>query len=317
MATATVRATTVGVFSTHEAADRAIADLKKAGYRDDQIGLVAKDASGKTVKTDGTGETHATEGAAIGAATGAGAAALVSLGLSFGVIPVIGPILAVGPLAAALISAVGGAAAAGIAGALIGWGIPEEDAKYYEGEVKAGRFLVTVDRGTQKTDDTREIFSRHGGYDRTTASAKATGQGDAGSSARTAVTGEQTVRLHEEQLKANKQTVNAGEVEIRKEVHTAHKTITVPVEREELVIERHKVNATGRAGDIGNEEIRIPLKEEKVTVTKDTVVKEEVSVGKRKVQGTETVGGDIRSEELIVESEGKTTVRDETSKKRS
>jgi hypothetical protein len=81
------------------------------------------------------------------------------------VIPVIGPILAVGPLAAALISAAGGAAAGGIAGALIGWGVPEEDAKYYEGEVKAGRYLVTVDSGDRGTD-TRSVFTRHGGYDR-------------------------------------------------------------------------------------------------------------------------------------------------------
>jgi hypothetical protein len=168
MATATVRSTTVGVFATREAAERAIADLKRAGYRDDQIGLVGKNADGKTVKTDGAGDTHAGEGAAIGAATGAGAAALVSLGMSFGVIPVIGPILAVGPLAAALISAAGGAAAAGIAGALIGWGIPEEDAKYYEGEVKAGRYLVTVDRG-DRADDARGVFTRHGGYDRSSA----------------------------------------------------------------------------------------------------------------------------------------------------
>ena len=168
MATATVRATTVGVFATRDAADRAVAELKKAGYRDDQIGLVGKNADGKTVKTDGAGDTHAGEGAAIGAAAGAGVAGLVSLGVSFGVIPVIGPILAVGPLAAALISAASGAAAAGIAGALIGWGIPEEDAKYYEGEVKAGRYLVTVDRG-DRADDVRGVFTRHGGYDRATA----------------------------------------------------------------------------------------------------------------------------------------------------
>jgi hypothetical protein len=168
MATATVHATTVGVFKTREAAERAVADLKKSGYRDDQIGVVGKDASGKTVKTDGTGETNAAEGAAIGAAAGAGAMALGSLAVSFGVIPVIGPVLAVGPLAAALISAAGGAAVAGIAGALIGWGIPEEDAKYYEGEVKAGRYLVTVDRD-DRMDDTRGTFTRHGGYDRRSA----------------------------------------------------------------------------------------------------------------------------------------------------
>ncbi len=165
MVTATVKATKVGVFSTRAAAERAIADLKQAGYRDDQIGLVGKNAEGKTVRTDGTGETHAGEGAAIGAAAGAGVMAAGSLAVSFGVIPVIGPILAVGPIAAALISAAGGAAVAGIAGALIGWGIPEEDAKYYEGEVKAGRYLVTVDQGDMG-DNPLPVFTRHGGYSR-------------------------------------------------------------------------------------------------------------------------------------------------------
>ena len=167
MATATAHATTVGVFTSREAADRAVADLKQAGYSDDQIGVVAKDSRGNTVKTDGSGN-NAPEGAAIGVAAGAGAMALGSLAMSFGVIPVIGPILAVGPLAAALISAAGGAAAGGLVGALVGWGVPEEDAKYYEGEVQAGRYLVTVDRD-DRADNSRGVFSRHGGYDRATA----------------------------------------------------------------------------------------------------------------------------------------------------
>jgi hypothetical protein len=80
---------------------------------------------------------------------------------------VIGPILAMGPLAAALVSAAGGAAVAGITGALIGWGIPEEDAKYYEGEVQAGRYVVTVECG--QGDDARDVLRRHGGYDRSAA----------------------------------------------------------------------------------------------------------------------------------------------------
>jgi len=121
------------------------------------------------------------------------------------------------------------------------------------------------------------------------------------------------VKLHEEQLKANKEvsTATAG---VRKEVHTEHKTITVPVQREELVIERHAVNKTVGSGDIKSEEIRIPLKEERITVGKETVVKEEVSIGKRVVTGTETVSGDVRIEELIVEGEGKTKTRDDRKK---
>ena len=166
MATATVHTTTVGVFSTRDAAERAVADLKATGYRDDQIGLVAKDERGRTVRTDGKGD-NAAEGAAVGAAVAGGAMALGSLAVSFGVIPVIGPVLAVGPLAAALISAAGGAAAGGVAGALIGWGIPEEDARYYEGEVHAGRYRVTVECG--QGDDARDVLTRHGGSNRSTA----------------------------------------------------------------------------------------------------------------------------------------------------
>ena len=49
---------------------------------------------------------------------------------------------------------------------------------------------------------------------------------------------DRTIRLHEEQLKVNKEQVRAGEVNVRKEVHTEQKTINVPVEREEVVIER-------------------------------------------------------------------------------
>jgi len=163
MATATCT-TTAGVFQSRETAERAIESLRAAGYRDDQIGLVARDTRGRTVRTDGSGESNAGEGAAIGAAAGAGVLALGSLGVSFGVIPVIGPILAVGPLAAALISAGAGAAGGGLAGALIGWGISEEDAQYYEKEVKAGRYLVTVECG--QGDDARDILQRYGAVTR-------------------------------------------------------------------------------------------------------------------------------------------------------
>jgi hypothetical protein len=59
--------------------------------------------------------------------------------------------------------------AAGLAGALIGWGIPEEDADFYEGEVKTGRHLVTVDCGDRGADDARAVLLRSGGFDRATA----------------------------------------------------------------------------------------------------------------------------------------------------
>jgi hypothetical protein len=159
--------TVVGVFRGRAEANRAVEALKAAGYRDDQIGMVGKDESGKTVTSGAAAETNAAEGAAIGAAAGAAGGAAVGAGILAGVIPVIGPVLALGTLGTILVNAAGGAAIAGLAGALVGWGIPEEDAKFYENEVKAGRYLVTVEGGTG--NDARDVISRLGGYDRRSA----------------------------------------------------------------------------------------------------------------------------------------------------
>jgi len=83
----------------------------------------------------------------------------------------------------------------------------------------------------------------------------------------------------------------------------------VPVEREEVVIERRP--ARGRAsGDIRSEEIRIPVKEEQVRVEKETVAREDVTVGKRKVRETKTVGGTVRREQLRVDQSGDVEVTD-------
>jgi uncharacterized protein (TIGR02271 family) len=123
---------------------------------------------------------------------------------------------------------------------------------------------------------------------------------------------DRSFKLHEERLKTTKQQVRTGEVDVRKEVVTEHKQITVPIEREEVVIERRAVSGGATsANPIRAEEIRIPVKEEKVHVTKETVVKEEVNVGKRKVHDTATVGGEVRHEELKVEEKGKAKAKHE------
>ena len=68
--------------------------------------------------------------------------------------------------------------------------------------------------------------------------------------------------------------------------------------------------AGGKAsGNMKGEEIRIPVKEERVRVTKEPVVTEEVTVGKRKVRENQTVEGDVRKEDVVVESSGKAKVR--------
>ena len=124
------------------------------------------------------------------------------------------------------------------------------------------------------------------------------------------IEGSQTVQVKEEELEARKQPVETGEARVRKEVHTEHKTIEVPVQREEVVIERHAPTGRGATSDIReDEEIRVPVREEEISVEKKPVVKEEVTVGKRVVQDTARVAGDVRKEEVRVEREGDVDVR--------
>jgi len=304
----------IGVFETKAQADRAIADLKAAGFDEDTIGMVYHDAEGKTVKTGAADDTYAEEGAVAGAVAGAAGGALVGAGILAGVIPVIGPVLALGTLGTILVNAAGGAAIVGLTGALIGWGIPEEDAEFYENEVKSGRYLVTVE-GNGRALEAREIMHRYSGFDRSGWTAVRTDR------ANTLATGGfrsddgRVIQLKEEHLRANKEQVNTGEVEVRKEVRTEQQQLTVPVEREEVVIE-HRAAGGRASGDMKAEQIRIPVKEERVKVTKEPVVREEVTVGKRKVRENRTVRGTVRKEEVVVESKGGAKVRQTTKTKK-
>ena len=125
---------------------------------------------------------------------------------------------------------------------------------------------------------------------------------------------DRVIQLREEQLNVGKETVQAGEVKVRKQVKTDHKRVEVPVEREEVVIERRPVNRRAKAGEIREETVRVPVSEERVKVSKETVVTEEVNVGKKKVRDTKTVEDDLKREELVVESDGKAKVT-QTSRK--
>jgi len=128
---------------------------------------------------------------------------------------------------------------------------------------------------------------------------------------------QERIELREEELRAEKEQVEAGEVRLRKEVVEEQKSIDVPVTREEVVVEKHSVG--GRrpaAGDIGeDDEIRVPVMEEEVRVEKTPVVKEEVTVGKRKVQDTERVSGTVRKEEVRIEREGDVDIKSARPKK--
>src|ERR1700681_4289251 len=124
----------------------AIADqLRAAGFSENDISVLFPD---KTGTRDFAHEQHtkAPEGAATGAGTGAvlGGALGWMVGIGSLAIPGLGPFIAAGPIMAALAGAAGGGAAGGLTGALIGMGIPEYEAKRYEGKVKDGNILLSV-----------------------------------------------------------------------------------------------------------------------------------------------------------------------------
>jgi uncharacterized protein (TIGR02271 family) len=120
---------------------------------------------------------------------------------------------------------------------------------------------------------------------------------------------DRTIQLREERLKVEKTPVEAGDVRVGKRVVTEQKTIDVPVEREEVIIERHPASGRAATGDMTDDEIVVPVKEERASVTKQPVVTEEVSVGKHKVQDTKHVADTVRKEELEVNEEGNVKVK--------
>jgi uncharacterized protein (TIGR02271 family) len=266
-----------------------------------------KDRKRQDELIEGTG-TQAAEGAATGALGGGVLGGVIGLlaGVGALAIPGVGPIIAGGTLASTLAGAGIGAAAGGLIGALAGMGIPEEDARHFDQGFQAGGTLVTVNAGS-RDDEARELLYETG------ADLGSMGRGISTSNVMSGqrFSGTETddsarVELREEELRAEKERVQAGEVRLRKEVVTEQRSIEVPVTREEVVIERRPAAGGKQAGgqiDEG-EEIRIPLMEEEVRVEKTPVVREEVTLKKREVHDTERVSETVRREEAHIEETG-------------
>ena len=156
----TGRQTVVGVFEGMERAERALNGLKDAGFTPEQVSVVAKDKRDVQQMSDNTEMVADSAGA--GAVTGTllGGVAGFLVGISALVIPGIGPIVGTGIIVSTLAGAGIGAVAGGRDGALVGHGVPEEDAREYEGHVKAGSILLTVHAlSADEERSAREIFN--------------------------------------------------------------------------------------------------------------------------------------------------------------
>lgn len=162
MATAT-SSTIVGVFRDRAHAEQAVDELVNSGIQRDHISVVAADK--RNIPAD-TPNLLPNENIGADMNTGTGAAMGGFFGFIVGIaalaIPGIGPILAVGPLAAGLMGAGIGAAAGGLAGALKGMNVPEDDAKRFADAVRAGGILVTAHVPDDRADKAADVLDSNG-----------------------------------------------------------------------------------------------------------------------------------------------------------
>lgn len=141
--------------------------LRAAGFLNTDISALLPDKGGTR---DFAHEQHTK--APEGAVAGAGAGGLVGgglgwlLGIGALAIPGLGPFIAAGPIMAALSGAAVGAAFGGLSGFLVGMGIPEYEAKLYEGKIKGGNILISVHtRDAEQTSRARKVFEDCGATD--------------------------------------------------------------------------------------------------------------------------------------------------------
>ncbi len=229
-----------------------------------------------------------------------------------------------------------------VADDLTSMGVSKDEAQYYDNEYNNGRTIVSVNAGG-RAEEAKTILDSNGAYNyasrgggttssastySTTSGTADTGYADAattgyaaGTTDTTNTTGyanttdanyanqtdEQRLRLREEQLNVSKQPVQSGEVDVHKEVVSQQQTVNVPVTHEEVYIENRPVTdaTVDDNTPIGEgENIRVPVSEERVNVSKDTVVTGEVSVGKRAVQENQQVTDTVRREEARLDQSG-------------
>jgi len=323
------RSAIVGVFDDRGKAQRAVEELRQAGFDDDQIGFAARGEDGTTHSGFGTGaETEAGSHAGTGAVAGGVLGGLLGAAAAL-LLPGIGPVVAGGILAATLGGAAVGAAAGGLIGALTGMGVPEDEARYYEQEVQSGRTIVTV-KADGRYQEAMDILQRNGAYNagsgqtadtdytagqstgavrqETMASTMGTERGERATGN---VQREIRVPEVEERLEVEKRPVETGQVQVRRTVEEERQTVPVELRREEVHVEQRDVAerplAPGEARQAFQEDtIRVPVHAEEAVARKEAVVTSEVVVNKEQTTERQELGDTVRRTEVHVENQGET-----------
>jgi hypothetical protein len=135
----------LGIYTSREAVDNAAEVLVRSGFSASDISVLLPENLGpRAIGTEKA--TKAPEGTATGATAGAVIGGGIGLlaGIGALAIPGVGPLIAAGPIMAALAGLGVGGTVGGLTGALVGLGIPEYEAKRYEGRIREGGILLSV-----------------------------------------------------------------------------------------------------------------------------------------------------------------------------
>jgi hypothetical protein len=156
-----------GIYASAEHAERAVDTLVNAGFANSDISVLLPDTR-STKEFAHVKETKAPEGTTVGVTTGGAIGGVfgVLVGVGALAIPGLGPFIAAGPIMAGLAGLGVGGAVGGLVGALVGMGIPEYEAKRFEGRVKDGGTLLSVHCGTSaQVSRAKELLASSGAED--------------------------------------------------------------------------------------------------------------------------------------------------------
>lgn len=188
---------------------------------------------------------------------------------------------------------------------LVKWGIPDDRGTYYESEYEAGHPILSV-RADGREQEVTRILQQYGAYGQEPQQQTSEDTTMAAETPIETADKQHALRLRAERLNVTKQSVESGEVQLHKQVIEEQQAIDVPVNHEEVLIQRRAIS-DGHFSDtpIGQDEtIRIPVLEEQVIVTKRAVETEEVAISKRTVQEKQRVTDTVRHEEARLDKEG-------------
>ena len=156
-----------GIFASHSAAEAAVDRLHAAGFSNDDVSVLMADKQGSKdfAAEKNTKAPEGTTAGVLGGGTLGGTLGLLA-GLGALAIPGVGPLIAAGPIMGALAGLGIGGAVGGLVGALVGMGIPEYEAKRYEGRVNDGGILVSVHcESSEEISRAKDVLQAAGGED--------------------------------------------------------------------------------------------------------------------------------------------------------